>query len=90
MFLKNSRYYGLPTVTTVDGRGREVQAVELRRLPATSGEVTVVHGHDQLDMMSYLRYRDGTGFWRIADANTELEANELVRVEGRGIDVPVK
>lgn len=90
MFLKNSRYYGLPTVTAVDARGREVQAVELRRLPATTGETTTVHGHDQLDVMSYRRYRDGTRFWRIADANTELEANELVRVEGRDIDVPVK
>lgn len=90
MFLKNSRYHGLPTVAGIDAMGREVQAVELRRLPGTAGEGTVVHGHDQLDVMSHRRYRDGTRYWHIADANTELEAGELVRSEGRTIDVPVK
>jgi hypothetical protein len=66
-----------------------VQAVTLRRLPQTSGETTVIHGHDQLDVMSHLRYRDGTRFWHIADANSELEANTLTATAGRSIDVPV-
>jgi hypothetical protein len=90
MFLKNSRYYDLPTVTTVDGQGRQVQAVSLRRLDATTGEATVVHDHDQLDVMSHRRNKDGTRFWHIADANSDLEANALVAVSGRVIDVPVK
>lgn len=90
MFLKNSRYYGVPTVTTIDGQGRQVQAVSLRRLTATAGEATVVHGHDQLDVMSQRRNKDGTRFWHIADANSDLEANALVEVSGRVINVPVK
>lgn len=90
MFLKNSRYYQLPTVTAHDALGREVQAVTLRRLPATSGERTVVHDHDQLDVMSHRRYRDGSRYWHIADANSELEANALVQTTGRAIDVPAK
>lgn len=90
MFLKNSRYYGLATVTTTDARGVEVQAVKLRRLPAASGEDTQVKDHDQLDVMAQQRYREPTQFWRIADANSELEANELVRVTGRRIAVPEK
>lgn len=90
MFLKNSRYYQLPTVTALDTLGREVQAVSLRRLPTTSGERTVVHDHDQLDVMSHRRYRDGTRYWHIADANSELEANALVQITGHAIDVPVK
>lgn len=90
MFLKNSRYDGVPTVTARDANGREVQAVSLRRLPATSGEDTQVHDHDQLDVMSQRRYRDGTRFWHIADANSDLEANNLVAVSGRRIRVPVK
>ena len=44
MFLKSSRYYGLPTVTTRDRAGREVAAVKLRPLPATAGEAYVVRG----------------------------------------------
>jgi hypothetical protein len=90
MFLKNSRYYKLPTVTATDALGHEVQAVMLRRLPVTDGENSEIRGHDQLDVMSYRRYRDGTRYWHVADANSELEAGELVRTTGRRINVPVK
>ncbi len=37
MFLKNSRYHGLPTVTAKDRAGTEVAAVKLRRLPIPAG-----------------------------------------------------
>jgi hypothetical protein len=90
MFLKNSRYHGVPAVTTQDALGHDVCAVTLRRLPATAGEPTQVRDHDQLDVMSQQRYKDGTRYWHIADANSELEANELVRTSGRRIDAPVK
>ncbi|MFO1058183.1 MAG: hypothetical protein U1E53_14595 [Dongiaceae bacterium] len=88
MFLKNSRYAGLPTVTARDRGGREVEAVTLRRLPATEGEPTTVAAHDKLDAMSEARTRDATRYWHIADANTELESSELVREPGRVIAVP--
>ena len=90
MFAKNSRYFELPTVATTDSEGREVTAVKLRRLPNIAGESTTIHGHDQLDVMSLRRYRDGTRFWHIADANSELEANTLVETSGRRVDVPTK
>ena len=88
MFLKNSRYYGLPTVTAFDRSGDEVVAVKLRRLPAVQGDPLTVEGHDRLDVICDLQYGDPTRYWHIADANTELEANELVRVAGRIIAVP--
>ena len=88
MFLKSSRYYGLPTVTTRDRAGREVAAVKLRPLPATAGEAYVVRGHDKLDVMADERYRDATRYWLTADANTELEANALVAPAGRAIKLP--
>lgn len=88
MFTKNSRYYGLETVAVLDRSGRAVEAVKLRRLPATAGDPMVVREVDQLDIISDDRYRDATRFWHIADANSELEANELVRVTGRRISVP--
>lgn len=88
MFLSNSRYYNLETVETTDRHGRPVKAVKLRRLPATDGTAVAVKGSDRLDGMSETRYRDATRYWHIADANTELEANALVRRAGRKIRVP--
>jgi len=90
MFLKNSRYFGLPTATGTDRSGRPVQGVRLRRLPATPGVELQVKDKDQLDVMSERRYKDATRYWHIADANSELEANELVRVAGRRILAPEK
>lgn len=88
MFLKNSRYYGLPTVTAVDRNGREVVAVKLRRLPATQGDDHAVTSSDRVDILADARYADATRYWRIADANSELEAEELTRQVGRVIEVP--
>ena len=90
MFLKNSRYHGLPTVQAKDRSGREVVAVKLRRLPATEGDQHIVKGSDQLDVMSEQRYRDATRYWHIADANAELKAAELMRETGREIKAPKK
>lgn len=88
MFNKNSRYYGLETVTAEDARGRAVQAVKLRRLPSTAGVDRTATSSSQLDVMSRELYQDATRFWRIADANTELQANALVEAVGRVIKVP--
>ena len=88
MFLKSSRYYELETVAALDLSGREVKAVKLRLLPGTVGEKAGVTDSDQLDVMSEIRFNDATRFWHIADANSELEANELVRTAGRVIQVP--
>jgi hypothetical protein len=88
MFLKNSRYYGLETVEAKDRCGRAVAAVKLRKPDAPSGEDTTVTQGDQLDVMSQRKHKDATKYWHIADANTEVEANELVRIAGRVIKVP--
>lgn len=88
MFLKTSRYYDLPTVSATGADGGEVTAVRLRVLPPTRGRPRAVRGGDQLDMMSHDLTGDGTRFWHIADANSELEANALVARHGRIISVP--
>jgi hypothetical protein len=95
MFLANSRYFNVETVETEDRAGRKVTAVKLRRLPYVAGTATVVHGHDRLDVMALRKYSDSTQFWHIADANTELQANDLVKPrlsdkEERVINVPDK
>ena len=88
MFLKNSRYAGLETVQVEDRQGRTVKAVKRRPLAATQGDAHTVQGPDKLDVMAERKFKDATKFWHIADANTELEANELVRTPSRVIDVP--
>ena len=58
MFLKNSRYYGLPTVTARDAAGSEVVAVKLRPLPEAGGDPRAIQGHDKIDVMADARFGD--------------------------------
>jgi hypothetical protein len=90
MFLKNSRYAGLETVETKDPQGRPVRALKRRPLPLISGAPHSVEAPDRLDLLAHKQYDDATRYWHIADANTELEAAELMRRVGRVIDVPEK
>lgn len=90
MFLKNSRYHGSETVEAPTPDGRVVKAVKLRILPEESGSPHTVSRHERLDIIAHQTYRDPTQSWRIADANTELDASELTREPGRRIIVPGK
>jgi hypothetical protein len=79
MFGSNSRYANIPLAEIESGKDKKkVNVVRLRRLPFASGNLTEVKGTDRLDIMAHRKYGDGTKFWHIADANTELEANDLV------------
>ncbi|HEX6623149.1 MAG TPA: hypothetical protein VF064_05515 [Pyrinomonadaceae bacterium] len=90
MFADSSRYFQLKTVDVTTPSGRQVKAVVLRRLPFVAGTPTTVKGNDRLDVMAERNYRDATLFWHVADANTELDARELVAEVGRVILVPDK
>lgn len=81
MFDPNSRYAKSPVVSVETEKKHSVNVVKLRRLPYTPGNLKQVKGTDRLDIMAQNKYKDGTKFWHIADANTELEANDLVEVE---------
>ena len=88
MFLSNSRYASVATIIVRTRDGREVTAVRLRRLPAATGEPYAVTRSDRLDIIAFRRYGDATRYWRVADANTELEAAALTARPGRVIQVP--
>lgn len=88
MLRDNSRYARLRQVTVSTRAGREVNAVVLRRLPPTAGERHVVAGNDCLDIMAQRQYSDATRFWHVADANSELEARNLLETPNRVIQVP--
>jgi hypothetical protein len=89
VFLENSRYFSVKTVTVKTENGKTVQAITLRRLPFVAGTPTVVKGNDRLDVMAQRKYSDPTKFWHIADANTELEANDLVKLRPEDELTPV-
>ena len=88
MFLENSRYHKLATVETTAADGRTVTALTLRPLSAPAAETHTVKDNDQLDVIAHQTYADGTKFWHIADANTALEANDLVAETGATILKP--
>ncbi|MDY6979906.1 MAG: hypothetical protein SV201_08500 [Pseudomonadota bacterium] len=90
MFNKNSRYANSKTVSCKDSQGHSVTAVRLRRLPATTGVDALVTDGAQLDVMCEKQYHDATRFWHIADANSDLEANALVKTRGSLVKVPEK
>lgn len=88
MFLDTSRYHRVSKDEAKARDGRMVKVVVLRRLPAVAGDPTPVKQNDRLDIVAQRLYDDPTMFWHVADANTELQAGELVDEPGRVIDVP--
>jgi hypothetical protein len=88
MFLPNSRYAKVPTVTTAGSNGDVVSAVKLRRLTPVSGEPRTVVAGDRLDLLAHERSGDATQFWHIADANAALDSRTLVEITGDTLDVP--
>lgn len=81
MFKESSRYAKQKTVEVKLTSGRSANAVTLRRLPPTQGLSTELKANDRLDIIALRKYKDSAKFWHIADANTELEANDLVNNE---------
>jgi prophage DNA circulation protein len=81
MFKDSSRYAKQATVEVELENGRKATAITLRRLPPTIGSPAEVKGNDHLDVIAFRKYKDSTKFWHIADANSELQANDLVKSE---------
>jgi hypothetical protein len=88
MFLPNSRYTDVQQSVVALRGGGTATVVRIRRLPQVTGEPTVVVGNDRLDIIADRKYSDATKFWHVADANSELEAERLVEVVNRVIEVP--
>lgn len=88
MFLDNSRYAKLAQDTVTTSDGRQVRAIRLRPLPPTAGESHTLLERDRLDLLAHEREGDGTRFWRIADANSALDARRLTDEPGSTIEVP--
>lgn len=91
LFAPNSRYYGIDTAT-LERAGKPPVVYLLRRfLPPVSSfqviqEHTVTQG-ERLDNLSAQFLGDATLFWRLADANNAMRAEELTETVGRKIAI---
>jgi hypothetical protein len=77
MFLENSRYFNQATMTVKLKDGSKATLVQPRLLPSPAGVATTLQANDRLDIIALRQYQDGTKFWHVADANSEIEARLL-------------
>lgn len=88
MFLANSRYANVATVTTTTSTGETVVALKLRRLTPVDGVAQTVQGGDRLDLIAQAVNNDATQFWHVADANTAIDSRTLTATPGDTFQVP--
>jgi hypothetical protein len=94
LFPPSSRYYGIPasTITTAAG----VLEIYLRRRFLPPLEVVLsLQRHKvaegvRLDHIAFQYLADSEQFWRIADANTEMNAARLTAFPGRQLRIPLE
>lgn len=87
LFAPNSRYLGIATSTLTTSDGRTVAYVQRRFLPQPEQlaqlQQHTVHQGDRLDVIAAQYLGDPELFWRIADANRAMRAEDLTAVIGR-------
>jgi hypothetical protein len=88
MFLPTSRYVRVATVETSTAAGDTVAALKLRRLMPLTGVTQVVQAGDRLDLLAFAVTGSGAQGWHIADANTALDARDLLATPGQTLQVP--
>lgn len=88
MFLPDSRYAQVATVTTRLATGEEVEALKLRKPLPVSGTPRRVRSGDRIDLIAHEIGAGATKFWHVADANCALDSRTLVAEPGDTLDVP--
>lgn len=88
MIFKGSRYQNLSTYQVTDVLGRAVSTLKIRFVPPTPAAYPHMFTADQrLDLIAYKFYRNPEKFWLIADANTEMDPEDLLE-PGRQLLIP--
>ncbi len=88
MIFKGSRYQGVGVYTTTTASGQTVTALGIRLIPdVPAGFLHSFKGDQRLDLIAYQYYRNPEKFWLIADANTEMDPEDLL-VPGRQLLIP--
>jgi hypothetical protein len=88
MIFKGSRYQGVNIYTATAANGQTVTALGIRLIPATpAGFLHTFSGDQRLDLIAYQYYLNPEKFWLIADANTEMDPEDLLD-PGRQLLIP--
>jgi hypothetical protein len=95
MFLKTSRYYGLPTLTLNAPNGRAIAYLSRRFIPygppaIVLAEHSVTQG-ERLDRITALYLGDPEQFWRVCDVNNAMWPEKLTddSAIGRRLSIPL-
>lgn len=91
MFTLASRYYNLETAVYNADPVHPVTYVRRRFLPPLAGAVVAEHeveDPERLDNITARYLGDPEQFWRICDANTEMQPGELTTGVGRRLKIP--
>lgn len=91
LFAPASRYYGIATATLAEPDGKTTVYLLRRFVPPPENfqllqEHTVVKG-DRLDNLAGQYLGDATLFWRLADANRAMRAEELTKKPGSQLKI---
>jgi hypothetical protein len=88
MIFKGSRYQNVLVNTITTASGQTVTALGIRFIPPTpAGFFQTFTADQRLDLLAYRFYRNPEKFWLIADANTEMDPEELLE-PGRQLAIP--
>jgi nucleoid-associated protein YgaU len=87
VIFKGSRYQKTPVVQVIGPRGA-VTALGIRFIPPTpAGFFHTFRADERLDLLAFNFYRNPEKFWLIADANDEVDPEDLL-VPGRQLRIP--
>lgn len=85
---RSSRYAKTPIVVVQDRSGRNVELRALREIPVRGAQFSLTPTQDdRLDMLAFRFYRDPLVFWRLCDANDEMDPQDVV-MPGEPIPIP--
>jgi len=88
MIFKGSRYEKVPVYQITDPSGQIISVLGIRFIPPTpAGFLHTFRADERLDMLAYNFYRNPEKFWLIADANTEMDPDDLLE-PGRLLRTP--
>jgi len=88
MIFQGSRYQNTGSYQVATPGGRPVPALKIRFIPPTpAGFRHTYNASERLDLLAYKYYRNPEKFWLIADANTEMDPEDLLD-PGRQLLIP--
>lgn len=89
MFERGSRYEGIPEALHDTADGRSIRYKLLRVIPAPGGaQEHQLRQEERLDRIAFAWFGDARQWWRIADANPELDPAKLEEEPGRSLAIP--